>query len=210
MSRNGYLVACPGCGAEFDALEASWCSCLVKERSFTCPNCGRCFCRAPLEWKQRFWADAPPAVWERKRAEKTDGEAPRNEPPESVKRPLVLVVDDERSIRAAAAGAVDELGCGFISASDGEEGLALALLYRPELILTDAFMPKLDGREMALRVRREPDLSSTKIIVMTSLYKGRKYRAEAISRFEADDLVEKPLEYDQLRAILEKHLGRRE
>jgi CheY-like chemotaxis protein len=87
------------------------------------------------------------------------------------------------------------------------EGLALAARYRPDLILADAFMPKLDGREMCRRVKTDPETSSLKVVIMTAVYTAARYRSEAFREFQADDYLAKPLDFQEFRAILTKHLG---
>lgn len=53
-----YLVECWSCLAEYDALSAVWCGCDPKSPSKLCPFCLQCFCNAPGEFKERFWANA--------------------------------------------------------------------------------------------------------------------------------------------------------
>jgi CheY-like chemotaxis protein len=206
MPETEYRVTCHSCGGQFDALSADWCSCIVKGRSFVCPYCSKCFCKAPAQYRQKFWAEAPDVVWQRKAEDKREG-IPLNPPVKDVARPLVLVVDDEKEIQSVVSRTVQSLGYGLIVARDGEEGLGLALRYLPELILTDALMPKLDGREMTLRVRNEASLANTRVVIMTSLYKGLRYRKEGTGKYQADDYLEKPIELEDLRRILQKHLG---
>ena len=205
---ESYSVACHNCGSGFDALDASWCSCLVTERTLECPRCGRCFCKAPPAYKSRFWSEAPKSLWDRKFAEHQGAFEPRANPePEAAPRPLVLVVDDEKDIQRVATRVIESLGYGLVVAHDGEEGLALARRYQPELVLTDALMPRLDGREMARRIKEDPDCRATKVVVMTALYTNMKYRNEGFKMFKVDDYLAKPLAFDELRSILQKHLG---
>ena len=71
-------------------------------------------------------------------------------------RPLVLLVDDEKDIQRVASRVIQSLGYGLVLGHNGEEGLELAPRYKPDLVLTDALMPRMDGREMARRSRRKP------------------------------------------------------
>jgi CheY-like chemotaxis protein len=68
-------------------------------------------------------------------------------------------------------------------------------------------MPKMDGREMAKKIKTDPDLAKTKVIIMTSLYTGTKYKSEAFRQYRVDDYLSKPLDFTQLRMLLQKHLG---
>ena len=209
MSDGGrdelYEVACATCGKTFDALPQAFCGCLVKERTLLCPACGSCFCRAPRAYREAFWSGAPQALWDRKMAEtRTPWAPPPNPPPAGVTRPLVLVVDDEPGIQRLALQAVSSFGYGVVLAGDGAEGLRLAREYRPDLVLTDALMPKMDGREMCRRIKEDPATAGTATVVMTSVYTGAAQRYEAPRAFHVDEYLAKPLAPEQLRAVLER------
>jgi CheY-like chemotaxis protein len=203
-----YSAACQNCGSAFDTLDASWCSCLVTERTLVCPHCLQCFCRAPAAYKSRFWSSAPNALWDRKFKEHhEDFTPPANPEPDAVTRPLVLVVDDEKDIQRVASRVIQSLGYGLVLAHNGEEGLELARRYRPDLVLTDALMPRMDGREMARRIKEESAAGAPKVVVMTALYTNVKYRSEGFKTYKVDDYLAKPLAFDDLRTVLQKHLG---
>jgi CheY-like chemotaxis protein len=175
-----------------------------------CPQCLQCFCKAPAAYKSRFWSSAPKPLWDRKFKEHNeDFTPPANPDPDAVSRPLVLVVDDEKDIQRVATRVIQSLGYGLVLAHNGEEGLELARRYLPELVLTDALMPRMDGREMARRIKEEGAGAggAPKVVVMTSLYTNVKYRNEGFKVFKVDDYVAKPLTFEDLRAILQKHLG---
>ena len=202
-------VACYNCRAVFDAVEASWCNCIVARRTFTCPSCLKCFCKAPKTYKQGFWENAPQVLWDRVAAEHNLGfEAPAlPEDAASATRPFVLIVDDEPDVQRLAVSAVQSLGYGVGLARDGEEGLALARRLRPDLVLSDAMMPKLDGREMCRRIKDDPDLPGVKVIIMTSLYTAPHYKYEAYREFRADGFLTKPLDFADLQKALREYLG---
>jgi CheY-like chemotaxis protein len=199
-----YPVACANCGESFDALAAPWCDCLTKERSFRCEHCGNCFCQARPSYKKEFWENAPDELWARKSSEKKKAFAYSNPTPAEAKRPLVLVVDDEPEILQVAIRTITELGYGTILARNGEEGLKLAGEYHPEIVLTDAMMPKLDGREMARRIKDDPKTANTKVAIMTSLYTDARYKSEAFREYKVDSYVAKPLDPAQLYQMLRK------
>ena len=201
-------VTCVNCHAAYDALQAAWCSCLVAERTLVCPSCLSCFCKAPASFKKTFWSGAPRALWDRKFAEHhTQFARAPNPPPEEIKRPLVLLVDDEPDIQRVASRVVESLGYGMLLGRDGEEGLSLARLYHPELVLSDALMPRMDGREMCRQIKADETLAGVRVIVMTSLYTSLRHQSEAFKSFKVDDYLAKPIEVEQLRALLQKYLG---
>lgn len=202
-----FTLGCYSCKNGFDALSAEFCSCLSSERTLVCPNCSACSCAAPPAFKRQLWTGAPPELWQRKFAEHNRvPEEAKNASPEEVKRPLVLLVDDEADIRRLAARALRDLGYGLVVARDGKEGLELAREYHPDLVLTDALMPRLDGREMCREIKKDPNSAGTKVVVMTSLYTGVKYENQGYKVYLVDDYLAKPLEYDRLCRVLDKHL----
>jgi two-component system chemotaxis response regulator CheY len=192
-----YRVTCISCGRPFDALKAPECSCLQPVRSYRCPNCAACFCKDKKKLDE-FWLDAPPEMWQRRRAQTAPDAA------EELKRPLVLFADDDATGRAIAARVISSTGCGVITASNGEEALSLAREHRPELIITDALMPRLDGREMARTIKSE--LPQTKIVVITSVYKDARYKREAFRDFQVDEYLQKPVDPKALRNVVTKYL----
>jgi two-component system response regulator YesN len=93
-----------------------------------------------------------------------------------------------------------------VLAKDGNEALELAREYTPDMVITDAFMPGLDGRQLAKMIKSE--MPKVKIVVVTSVYKDSRYKHEALRDFEVDDYHSKPLSPVDLRALLQKHLPR--
>lgn len=203
-----YLVNCQSCHASFDAITAAWCSCLVTERTLACASCGGCFCKAPPAYKQRFWSNAPKALWDRKFEEHQAPFAPRPNPtPREAVRPLVLLVDDEPDIQRTASRVIESLGYGLVLGRNGVEGIELARQYRPNLVLSDALMPKMDGREMCRQIKEDPTCAGIKVVVMTALYTSVKHENEAFKNYRVDDYLKKPLDVGRLREILQKHLS---
>lgn len=202
-----YLVGCFNCGVQFDAADADWCSCLTKERTLVCTNCLTCFCKAPPSYKETFRIGAPPHFLERKTAERRPSPVgATNPPPEQVRRPLVMLVEDDDEIKAIVQRVCTNLGYGFVSENNGDDGLTLARAYRPDLILCDAFLPKRDGREMCRMLKEEPGGAECKMVVMTGVYVDTKYKTEALQRFRVDDYLSKPVSITDLINLLQRHL----
>ena len=100
----------------------------------------------------------------------------------------VLIVDDEAVVRRGIVLGIDwaSLGCAVVGeAANGEEGLAAAERYSPNLIITDVRMPHMDGIEM-MRVLRERG-STAHVIVLTA-YNDFDYARSAL-RFGAADYL---------------------
>ena len=204
---DAYDVCCASCEELFDATQAEWCRCVGRDNTLVCTHCGGCFCKAPAAYKERFWSDAPPSLFERKMiGSKRSLGARANPPAADVKRPLILLVEDDENVQLIVKTVVTTMGFGFVVGANGQEGLTLAREYSPELILSDAFMPKLDGREMCRLLKEDPTTARSKAIIMTGLYTDRKYRNEALDYFKVDDYVAKPLAVDDLIKLFKKHL----
>jgi diguanylate cyclase (GGDEF)-like protein len=80
----------------------------------------------------------------------------------------VLVVDDDPDKRMLLTVALQMAGYEVRTANDGEEGLAAVEAYQPDLIITDVMMPKVDGYELARRVRANPVTRFLPIIIQTA------------------------------------------
>ena len=80
----------------------------------------------------------------------------------------VLVVDDDPDKRMLLAVALEMAGYEVRTANDGVEGLAAIESYQPDLIITDVMMPKMDGYELARKVRANPQTRFTPIIIQTA------------------------------------------
>ena len=197
-----YRVTCVSCGKPFDAERAAECSCIQPVRSFRCPNCAACFCKSGKEKLNDFWRHATPELWKRRNSSAPP--APENASPEEIERPMVLFADDDPVGRAIAVKLIKSLGFGIAVAENGETALELARLYKPELIVTDAMMPRLDGRELSRIIKEE--LPATKVVVITSVYKDPRYKHEAWKHFAVDDYLNKPVSPAELRAVVIKHI----
>jgi CheY-like chemotaxis protein len=161
-----------------------------------------------MSYKDRFWQNAPQSLWDREAEEhRRDSFVRPNPEPFEVTRPLVLVVDDDPRTRLMATKVIEGLGYGAIVASNGEAGLVMARRYMPELILTEALMPRMDGREMCRRLKEDPPTSEIKVVVTTALYTQSKYRTEAYKLYHVDEYLSKPINFNDLRRVLQKHLG---
>ena len=119
-----------------------------------------------------------------------------------MKSPTVLIVDDDKIVHLVLAQILKDFDCNAIYSDNGAKALEIARELRPELVITDALLPGLDGRELAHALKADPDTAHCKVAVITGLYKGVRYRAEAVKRFSVDAYLEKPLKVDQIRALI--------
>ena len=108
----------------------------------------------------------------------------------------MLAIDDEprilRLMNAVLSGSYE-----LAVASDGEQGLSLALSGKPDLILTDFNMPKMTGQELLRRLRQEPSLEDVPVIVLTG-HEDDQLRVDLL-RNGAQDFLVKPFSVEELR-----------
>lgn len=81
---------------------------------------------------------------------------------------VVLMVDDEVSNRKLITLLLGRVGYKVLTAPNGEEGLILAKAEHPDVILLDIIMPVMDGHEMLLRLKRDPDTCEIPVIMLTA------------------------------------------
>lgn len=81
----------------------------------------------------------------------------------------VLLVEDDNNLREIFEMRLQAEGYQTVTASDGEEGLTVALKEKPDLIIADIMMPKLSGFDMVENLRATPEMKDTKVIMMTAL-----------------------------------------
>lgn len=206
VTGESHVVACWKCAQKFNAAAALWCDCDAKTRTLECPHCSTCFCQAPFIYKRKFWDEAPTALREHTRRFRIpvgDAVAPSGAAASSARRPHVLIVDDEEPIRSLAACYVEEMGYEATTVSSPEEALLATAAISYDVVLTDALMPKMDGRELS-RQLKELHGGSLKVVLMTSLYTARRFRAEARNVFKVDEYLAKPFTFEDLRAALQR------
>jgi DNA-binding response OmpR family regulator len=80
----------------------------------------------------------------------------------------VLVVDDERLIRRLVEVNLLRAGYRVHTAEDGEEALAAIRADRPDLVVLDVMMPRMDGFELLTRLREDPELAELPVIVLSA------------------------------------------
>lgn len=109
----------------------------------------------------------------------------------------MLLVEDEGLIAMVTSIALEDAGYHVTVAADGEAGLQIALQDRPELIVSDYMMPKMDGLEMLARLRAEG--LTTPVVLTTSIPEGQLPRNTGY-----DAYLPKPYFEEGLLAILQQ------
>jgi two-component system alkaline phosphatase synthesis response regulator PhoP len=116
-----------------------------------------------------------------------------------VDRKRILVVDDEIYIVHILEFSLTMEGYTVLTASDGEEALKMIEQERPDLVVLDIMMPKLDGYEVCRRLRQDDQFGTLPVILLSA--KGRPVDREAGLHAGADDYIAKPF---SPRKLLEK------
>lgn len=118
----------------------------------------------------------------------------------------ILIVDDEADILDLLQYNIEREGYKVLLASDGEEAVKVAKKHRPDLILLDIMMPKMDGIEVCRQIKEEPELSKTFIIFLTA--RSEEYSEVAGFDAGADDYIFKPIKprvlIRRIKAILRR------
>jgi UDP-3-O-acyl N-acetylglucosamine deacetylase len=102
---------------------------------------------------------------------------------------LVLVVDDEASIRSSLSGILKDEGLSVIEAADGESAISMLIERNPALVLLDIWMPGIDGLETLKKIK---EIRPNTPVVMISGH-ATISTAVAATRLGASDFLEKPL-----------------
>lgn len=103
----------------------------------------------------------------------------------------ILLVDDEPDILEIIRYNLSAQGYRIKMADNGKEAISMAKKVRPQLILLDVMMPKMDGMEACRKIREIPELSETVIAFLTA--RGEDYSELAGFEAGADDYITKPI-----------------
>jgi len=115
----------------------------------------------------------------------------------------ILVVDDDPDILEAISMILDSQGYKVVTARDGVEGLATLKAEKPDLMVLDLLMPKMDGFAVCKELQdpRWAKYKDIPILILTSVREEasrRRYELETGLELDVDDYVEKPVSPDTL------------
>jgi CheY-like chemotaxis protein len=125
--------------------------------------------------------------------------------------PKVLIADDEQDCIDFVREALADSPCEVISATDGEEALRIARRERPQLIILDVQMPGRSGFEVFYRLRRDEELSSIPVIMLTAIAErtGIDISGRDVGEYigsEPEAFIDKPIEPIVLRQAVTRLL----
>ena len=121
-------------------------------------------------------------------------------------RGKVLVVDDEEYIQHILNFSFGAEGYEVITAADGEEAVTIAKSEKPDIIVLDIMMPKMDGYEACKQIKADPQTQNIPVILLTA--KGREVDRKLGAEAGADDYVVKPFSPGRLIERVEGFIKR--
>ncbi|MFQ5990005.1 MAG: response regulator [Candidatus Methylomirabilales bacterium] len=118
----------------------------------------------------------------------------------------ILVVDDDPAVRELLGEGLAQRGYRVLTAPDGAEGLRLARMEQPTLVIADVLMPGLNGWELCRQVREDPTLTGIPFLFLSSV-SDPSDRAHGLA-LGADDYVPKPVNLRELEIRIMRALRR--
>lgn len=135
--------------------------------------------------------------------------APAGLPPQPAGgRARVLVVEDNPDIRSMLRTMLELRGYDVLEAEDGEQGVRVAEIERPGLILMDATLPRLDGLAATRRIRALAPLAGVPVVFLSG-HAHPEFRNQALS-CGGDDFLVKPVGLAELERVIKRYLGKNE
>lgn len=110
----------------------------------------------------------------------------------------ILVIDDDPAVQILLKRMLEKQGYQVVAVSNGENGIEKAVVSRPAMIICDWLMPGLSGLDVCRYIKKDPNLSTTFFILLTSLDSV----ADRVKGLDAgaDDFITKPIEQNEMRA----------
>lgn len=129
--------------------------------------------------------------------------SPARDASEAVGGRLVLIADDYEDTRLLYAEHLEESGFRVVDAADGEQAVALALSLRPDAIVMDLSMPKLDGWDAIRRIRADERMAGVYIIALSAM--ESELSREMAFDAGCNDFIAKPFLAEALAQVLKMH-----
>ena len=120
-------------------------------------------------------------------------------------RKKILIVDDEADLVELLKTELEASGYDVIAALDGEQGVQKALLEKPDLLILDIMMPKMDGYEVLSQLRNNARTKHLPVIILSA--KGETYSILDLQNLGATDYLIKPFESEEFLETIQKYLG---
>ena len=119
----------------------------------------------------------------------------------------ILIIDYEPRNVQRLTDTLEGAGFNVAVANDGVSGFRAFERLRPDLTLVEVMLPRRSGLEVCRDLKRTDHGRESLVVMMTSRFRGRIYRSQALHQYGADGYLEKPVPEDQLQAILRELTG---
>lgn len=116
----------------------------------------------------------------------------------------VMVIDDSNTIRRSAEIFLAQAGCEVILAEDGFDAMAKIADHQPDLIFVDIMMPRLDGYQTCMLIKKNQRFRNTPVIMLSS--KDGLFDRVRGRMVGSDEYLTKPFTKDTLLAAVRKHV----
>jgi sigma-B regulation protein RsbU (phosphoserine phosphatase) len=117
----------------------------------------------------------------------------------------IVVVDDDAKVIILVEKVLTQLGFRVLSATEGKKALELVRKEKPVLLISDILQPGIDGIGLCQSIKEEPQLGDIKVILMSGVYTQASLKREILG-CTPDAFIEKPLEVQQLKNLVEEVL----
>lgn len=119
---------------------------------------------------------------------------------ESGRKWKVLLAEDNEDVRLMMRTLLEMKGYGVVEAGDGQETLSVAQDARPDIILMDLQLPRLNGFAVARFIRQHAELKGVPILIVSG-HDPAKHRTLALAA-GCNGYVQKPVDFDQLESLI--------
>lgn len=113
----------------------------------------------------------------------------------------IVIIEDQDFTDRVIRGALRDRPFNIVTATDGEEGLKLVKELKPDLVLLDITLPRMDGWEVLSHIRASADIAATAVVVVTARgHAATDARAEELG---VDEVLTKPFLVRELRDVVD-------
>jgi len=175
------LIVCPGCKARFSFDEQKVGTDGIKMRCGKCNAIFRVVRKSPQQVAAPLFA-LPPST-----------------PPPAIK---VVVANESVAFCKTVSDVLARESFDVSVYNDGMEAFNAILKQKPDVVLLDVALPSMYGFEVCEAIRKNPEISSVKVILIASIYDKTRYKRAPLSLYGADDYIEKHHIPDSLAAMI--------
>lgn len=152
--------------------------------------------RSSKRWGDEGWAELPPRALIGRvtyQCQHCEGGPIRHVPRDTSAGPLILNVDDRPPTLYARGRLLRLHGFSVVNASTGASALEAAERLHPSLVLLDVHLPDIDGREVCQRLKRNAELSSIPVVLISATLSGSSSEIASAGFSGADDFIAEPI-----------------